>query len=160
MARLSRRAVNNTVILAMLAMIALFNLHLFIPAPKPQPLVTLIPASAHVLKIAYPSFSIERVGGSFVYKPYIESNISASERVGLWQQTTVTSVEPIEKPNQTPFKVTIWLAGDAEQHVFNFYTEGAGGAIMMYRDSWFAVDAHSVAKLQYMKGKQAPVNEE
>ena len=51
MARLSQRAMNNVVIVAMLVMIALFNLDSFLPKRAVPELRPLLPPDAYVLKI-------------------------------------------------------------------------------------------------------------
>ena len=62
MARISQRAMNNVVIIAMLIMIALFNLDSLVPKKDVVQSRSLLPEDAYVLKIEHDGHSLERVG--------------------------------------------------------------------------------------------------
>ncbi len=61
-ARISQRAMNNVVIIAMLIMIALFNLDSLVPKKNVAQSQSLLPEDAYVLKIEHDGNSLERVG--------------------------------------------------------------------------------------------------
>ena len=62
MARISQRAMNNVVIIAMLIMIALFNLDSLVPKKDAVKTRSLLPEDAYVLKIEQDNNSLERIG--------------------------------------------------------------------------------------------------
>ena len=149
MARLSRRAVNNIVIFAMLIMIVLFNFDTFIPKPsQPQAEVTLLPEDVHVLKMVFPTYSIERVSDTFVFKGRQSESASPFEQIQAWYSLPV---EPINAPNDiqgtVPQIVTVWVAGSTSGYVFAFYALGQDRVMINYQQQWFALNDNAAKQL-------------
>jgi len=147
MARFSQRAINNIVIFAMLIMIALFNFDALLPRSQGPAVMTLLPSDAHVLKIDFPEFSIERVASTFVYKGDIQTNLSALERVTAWQSVEVEHAQTSQQLNVLPYIVTVWLAGQPQGHVFAFYKVENKHVIVQYNNQQFTLDLQTVNQL-------------
>ncbi|MFC3095418.1 hypothetical protein DRW07_16295 [Alteromonas sediminis] len=147
MARFSQRAINNMVIFAMLIMIALFNFDSLLPRPSTPPMLSLIPADAHILKIDFPTYSIERVASTFVYKNGDKQNVAPEKRAAAWQ---IAEVQPSTTNNVVsalPYIVTVWLAGQPQGHVFAFYRLASGEVIVEYQKAWYSIDSNTAQLL-------------
>ncbi len=142
MARLSQRAMNNVVIVAMLVMIALFNLDSFLPKRTAPELRPLLPPDAYVLKIEHASNKLERNGQQW---RQVSSEgalpVSARDQIAAWQvaQLKTTSLVDDAFKSIEPIVVVIWLAGQANGHVFAFYNN-TKPVTVKYNGLWYTLE--------------------
>ena len=124
MARLSQRAMNNVVIIAMLIMIALFNLESFTSPPEAPSQRMLLPQDAYVLKIEHDSSALERTGQQWRQRSDKETlSITPDRQFSEWQRAMLvpTTEVPEDALSQQPLIVVVWIAGEANGLVYAFY---------------------------------------
>lgn len=141
MARLSKPAMNNVVIVAMLLMIALFNLDSFLPHSNTPVSQTLLPNDAYVLKIEHDNNALERSGQQWRQVSTATELPMPEVQYTNWQRGILL---PVVDPSEdltaiTPFIVVIWMAGSVEGLVYAFYPiEGA--TIVRHNNQWYTLE--------------------
>ena len=142
MARLSQRAMNNVVIVAMLVMIALFNLDSFLPKRAAPELRPLLPPDAYVLKIEHATNKLERNGQQW---RQVSSEgalpVTAQDQIAAWQVAQLKTTSLVDDAFQSiePIVVVIWLAGQANGHVFAFYNN-TQPVTVKYNGVWYTLE--------------------
>ncbi|MDO6566469.1 hypothetical protein Q4561_05320 [Alteromonas sp. 1_MG-2023] len=142
MARLSQRAMNNVVIVAMLVMIALFNLDSFLPKRSVPELSPLLPPDAYVLKIEHDGNKLERNGQQWrQVSSEGELSITASDQIAQWQAAQLKTATLVDDAFQSvePIVVVIWLAGQPNGHVFAFYAN-THPVTVKYNGMWYTLE--------------------
>ncbi|NDV90526.1 hypothetical protein GTH32_04850 [Alteromonas sp. 345S023] len=141
MLRLSKRAMNNVVIITMLVMIGLFNLDSFLPPPKPAKQRPLLPENAYVLKIEQDDHKLERVGQSWRQVSSVASmGISANQQYTAWQQAQLTAAPFVENTSAvSPIVVVVWLAGQPQGQVYAFYPQ-TQPPLVQIEDDWYQLE--------------------
>ena len=122
--RLSQRAWNNVIIFAMLAMILLFNLSDIFKGSDydAQSIRPLLPRDAVIMTIDYGDWKIERIGQGWRRTPAGPENVALSDIITQWQAATLQSARTdIVMPDSLPVVVVVWLAGEGQGRVFEFY---------------------------------------
>lgn len=141
MLRLSKRAMNNVVIITMLVMIALFNLDSFLPPPKPAEQRPLLPENAYVLKIEQDNHKLERVGQSWrQVSPVASMDVTANQQYAAWQQAQLTAAPFVENTAAvSPIVVVVWLAGQPQGQVYAFYPQ-TQPTLVQIDDDWYTLE--------------------
>lgn len=149
MARIARRTINNIIIFAMLIMIALFNFDMFFPRSTVELDVTLLPENAHILKIEYPDFTLNRVAETFVFSgnPSAVENLIAAELVQAWLETEVEPLQNGSAPSVKPYVVTLRLANFPNPFVLTFYSWSDAHVALNFRDTWYLIDKADADRL-------------
>ena len=149
MARISQRAMNNVVIIAMLIMIALFNLDSLVPKKDVVLSRSLLPEDAYVLKIEHDGHSLERVGQQWrqsgqntvlAIKPDVQ--FSHWQRARLEPATDVP--EAITKVQ--PYIVVVWLAGNNNGNVYAIYPN-TSPVVIKFENNWYTLTNTELDKL-------------
>lgn len=142
MARLSQRGMNNVVIVAMLIMIALFNLNSFLPKSKEPDIRPLIPSGAYILKLEQQDNRLERSGQQW---RQVSSKgalpVSAREQLTEWQQAQLKSAPLLDNAFELidPIIVVIWLAGQVDGQVYAFYPN-TNPVTVKYNNNWYTLE--------------------
>lgn len=142
MARLSQRAMNNVVIIAMLVMIALFNLNSFLPAPAAPELRPLVPSDAYVLKIEQGSSKLERNGQQWrQVSSKAALPVSGRDQIEAWRQGRLKTATLTDNAFKTiePIVVVVWLAGEANGQVYAFYAN-THPATVKFHHAWYTLE--------------------
>ena len=149
MARISQRAMNNVVIIAMLIMIALFNLDSLVPKKNVAQSQSLLPEDAYVLKIEHDGNSLERIGqqwrqtgqnAALVIKPDVQ--FSHWQRAMLEPATAV----PEAIANIQPYIVVVWLAGNNNGNVYAIYPN-TSPVVVKFENNWYTLTNTELDKL-------------
>ena len=149
MARISQRAMNNVVIIAMLIMIALFNLDSLVPKKNVAQSQSLLPEDAYVLKIEHDGNSLERIGqqwrqtgqnAALVIKPDVQ--FSHWQRAMLEPATAV----PEAIANIQPYIVVVWLAGNNNGNVYAIYPN-TSPVVIKFENNWYTLTNTELDKL-------------
>lgn len=146
MARLSQRAMNNVVIIAMLLMIGLFNLDSLVPKKTVIQSRSLLPQNAYVLKIEQDQFRLERTGQQWRQKGANSVLTVTPQQQHLeWLQASLvpaTSVpanlhsEASQGPIEQPYIVVAWLAGNSNGLVYAFYPN-TQPILVKFDNNWY-----------------------
>lgn len=142
MARLSQRGMNNVIIVAMLVMIALFNLNSFLPKPKEPDTRPLIPPGAYILKLEQDTARLERNGQQW---RQVSSKgalpISPHEQLMAWQQAQLKPVPLLDNAFEliSPIVVVVWLAGHVDGQVYAFFPN-TSPVTVKYNDQWYTLE--------------------
>ena len=164
MARLSQRAMNNVVIIAMLIMIALFNIDSFLPKPKQPDSRPLLPASAYVLKIEHDNNKLERSGQQWRQVSSVSPlAISPKAQFDAWQHASLqqTTLPDNALQHTEPYIVVAWLAGEPNGLVFAFYPQ-TNPITVKTNNTWYTLNNASITTLlpwlrePSVKGEQLP----
>lgn len=148
-ARISQRAMNNVVIIAMLIMIALFNLDSLVPKKNVAQFQSLLPEDAYVLKIEHDGNSLERIGqqwrqtgqnAALVIKPDVQ--FSHWQRAMLEPATEV----PEAIANIQPYIVVVWLAGNNNGNVYAIYPN-TSPVVIKFENNWYTLTNTELDKL-------------
>ena len=141
MARISQRAMNNVVIVAMLLMIALFNIDSFLPKQDIAQYQSLLPQDVYVLKIEHDENSLERSGQIWRQRTGDTAlSVPPDRQFSAWQQAML---EPISGVPQTvssmqPLVVVVWVAGQANGLVYGFYPS-TSPTVVKYDGNWYTL---------------------
>ncbi|WP_026376528.1 hypothetical protein [Aestuariibacter salexigens] len=147
--RLSQRAWNNVIIFAMLVMIVLFNLSDIFKSDssaeyQPRPL---LPDDALVMTIELDGSSVERIGQGWRQTPVSEHESDLAALVQAWQSAVVEQVDSQPELNQrSPQVVIIWLAGESQGRVFEFYPQQSD-VLLRYQQSWYRLLSPGLERL-------------
>ncbi|GMM68503.1 hypothetical protein MTsDn1_17980 [Alteromonas sp. MTD1] len=147
MARLSQRAMNNVVIIAMLIMIALFNLESFTSSPEAPAQRMLLPQDAYVLKIEHDGNALERTGQQWRQRSNNKVlGITPDRQFSEWQRAILvpTNEVPEDVVSQQPLIVVVWVAGNTNGLVYAFYPS-ATMTVVNVDNNWYTL---SNAKLE------------
>lgn len=148
MVRMSKQAMNNVVIFAMLIMIGLFNLDALFPkatAPSSRPLIS---ADSYVLKIEQGANRLERAGQQWrqVVQQGIPS-LSPEAQLAAWQQGVLSPVDAVPSvKDNAPVIVVVWLAGQTEGQVFAFFMAGEQTYVRV-NGEWYLLQRVSINAL-------------
>lgn len=124
MVRLSQRAINNVVIFAMLAMIALFNLDRLLPDTAKLRAIAIVSDDDYVLKIEHERSRLERAGGQWrqITERATELAVSPEKQLASWYQAILNPADAPSEINQgEPIVAVIWVAGQPQGRVVAFY---------------------------------------
>jgi len=141
-ARLSQRAMNNVVILAMLVMIALFNLDKFASTPDAPSSRSLLPSDAYVLKIEQDGHKLERNGQTWrQVSGRAALPVTPQAQYAAWQQAALV---PTPLPDSAlsqvePIITVVWLAGYSQGIVFAFYPSSHPTTVKL-DGQWYALE--------------------
>ncbi|CAB9492133.1 MULTISPECIES: hypothetical protein [Alteromonas] len=149
MARISQRAMNNVVIIAMLIMIALFNLDSLVPKKEPVQTRSLLPEDAYVLKIEHDNNSLERVGQQWRQKSLNTSlAVKPDEQFSHWQRAMLNPATEVPESvlNTQPFIVVVWLAGNSDGKVYAIYPN-TSPVVIKFENNWYTLTNTDLDKL-------------
>jgi hypothetical protein len=138
---------NNVVIIAMLIMIALFNLESFTSSSEAPAQRMLLPQDAYVLKIEHDGSALERTGQQWRQRSSNEvQGISPDRQFSEWQRAILvpTTEVPEDVVSQQPIIVVVWVAGNTNGLVYAFYP-GATMTVVNVENNWYTL---SNAKLE------------
>ncbi|WP_334020841.1 hypothetical protein [Alteromonas sp. S015] len=141
MARISQRAMNNVVIIAMLIMIALFNLDSLVPKKDVVQSRSLLPEDAYVLKIEHDGYSLERVGQQWRQSGHSEAlPIMPDVQFSHWQRAVLEPASNVPDVITTmqPHIVVIWLAGKNNGNVYAIYPN-TSPVVIKYENNWYTL---------------------
>ncbi|BFT32144.1 hypothetical protein D210916BOD24_33200 [Alteromonas sp. D210916BOD_24] len=141
MARISQRAMNNVVIIAMLVMIALFNLDSLLPKPDVSSLRTLLPQEAYVLKIEQDNNSLSRSGQQWRQSTqHTTPSVNPQRQFSEWQRAQLepTSSVPAEISSSQPYVVVVWVAGSATGLVYALYPNTTP-TVVKFENNWYTL---------------------
>lgn len=139
MARISQRAMNNVVIVAMLVMIALFNLDSFLPKPAVPSTRALLPEGAYVLKIEQGDNILERSGQQWRQKAQRNTlSVTPSQQLEEWQRAKLESISSLPESASAaqPYVVVVWLAGNSNGLVYAIYPTTTS-AVIKFENKWY-----------------------
>jgi len=120
MIRLSAKAANNMVIVAMLIMMALFNLDALLPRSSVTPITRLFPEDSHVLKITQGDYALERVGQQLRWRGPVIINVDPAEVLAQWHAgRLVRATARVDSANER-IEVMVWRAGTRDADLFTF----------------------------------------
>ena len=142
MARFSQRGMNNIVIVAMLVMIALFNLNRFLPIPEEPDIRPLIPAGAYILKLEQDTSRLERNGQQWrQVSPEGALPVSPREQLMAWQQAQLKLAPLLDNAFESidPIVVVVWLAGHVDGQVYAFYPN-THPVTVKYNNQWYTLE--------------------
>lgn len=149
MAKLSQRAMNNVVIVAMLIMIALFNIDSLRPQKDISEVRSLLPRNAYVLKIEHDENQLVRSGQQWRQRS-TEGNLSISPdaQIGGWQEARLRYLTSLKNDisNIEPLVVVVWLAGETNGRVYAFYPTSSV-TVVKVDNNWYALDNVSLSTL-------------
>lgn len=120
MIRLSAKAANNMVIIAMLIMMALFNLDALLPRSSVPPLTTLIPEDSHVLKITQGEYGLERVGQQLRWRGPLAVKVDPADVLAMWYAVRLETASIPAGVDSISVEVKVWRAGARDADVFTF----------------------------------------
>lgn len=145
---MSKPAMNNVVILAMLIMIALFNLESFLPASKTPVSRALLPSDAYVLKIELDTHTLERVGQQWRQVSTIDTNVPPSLQFSHWQRGILLPVAGSVPDHDkiAPLIAVVWLAGRTDGLVYAFYPSSEATFVHV-NGLWFTLENTTVFQL-------------
>ncbi|MCC2617509.1 hypothetical protein LJ739_14745 [Aestuariibacter halophilus] len=148
MLRLTQQAWNNLLIVAMLAMILLFNL----TGPgwqneesvddRPVPL---LPPQGVILSIESDGSKVQRIGKGWRKIP---SDATPEPQLAAWVQrwTEAQGVVSEKRPPGQPSIVVVWLAGESQGRVFELFHD-APQPIVRYQQRHWVLDNVSIDDL-------------
>jgi len=148
-ARISQRAMNNVVIIAMLIMIALFNLDSLLPERNIVQARGLLPENAYVLKIEHDGNSLERTGQQWRQKVQGSTlSITPDVQFSHWQRATLTPLNevPSDIAKTQPYVVVVWLAGNSSGLVYAFYPN-TSPTVIKFENNWYTLTHTDLDKL-------------
>lgn len=128
MLRLSQKAWNNVVILAMLFMVFLFTLSndmINTPDDAQDELMPLFPPYSVIMSLDFGFVRLERIGQDWRVKGDLQASVDELVRLSenWWslevQNTTIS-------PTESPYVVSVLLAGEDKKRVFKLYPSDAG----------------------------------
>ncbi|GGW85172.1 hypothetical protein [Alteromonas halophila] len=149
MARFSTRTMNNVVIFAMLAMIALFNLDSFLPSPDSRQALQVIGSDDYVLRIEHNGNSLEKAGQQWrqVTQTSDRLNVTPNAQLTAWRQAVLAPVSAPDEINQDEAQiVVIWLAGQTQGRVLALYQK-SDILLVKFRGSWYRLQQASLHEL-------------
>lgn len=148
MARLSKPAMNNLVIVAMLLMIALFNLDAFLPRANTPVSQTLLPTDTYLLKIEHDSHSLERSGQQWRQVSGATDLPLPSQQYSNWQRgILLPMVDPADDlPSVEPYIVVVWIAGSVDGLVYAFYKTDSA-TIVNHNNQWYTLENVTLLQL-------------
>jgi hypothetical protein len=142
MAKLSQRAMNNVVIVAMLIMIALFNIDSLRPQKDISEFRSLLPQDAYVLKIEHDENQLVRSGQQWRQRS-AEGKllISPDAQIGGWQDARLRYLTSLKNDisGVEPLVVVVWLAGETNGRVYAFYPT-ASVTVVKVDNNWYALE--------------------
>ncbi|MCC2606423.1 hypothetical protein [Planctobacterium marinum] len=128
MLRLSQRAWNNVVILAMLFMVYLFTLSNDMINEGEQPsneVIPVFPAYSVIMSLDFGFVRLERIGQDWRVKG--AEDIAINSLVPLSEQWSMLEVQRTNvAPEQAPYIVSVLLAGEDKKRVFQLYSVANG----------------------------------
>ncbi|WP_420934475.1 hypothetical protein ACOJR9_00380 [Alteromonas sp. A081] len=149
MAKLSQRAMNNVVIVAMLIMIALFNIDSLRPQQDTSEVRNLLPQNAYVLKIEHDDNQLVRSGQQWRQRS-TEGNLSISPEAQIvgWQKARLRYLTSLKNDISEiePLVVVVWLAGATNGRVYAFYPTPSA-TVVKVDNNWYALDNVSLSTL-------------
>jgi|TARA_Y100000296_G_C5086164_1_gene212508 hypothetical protein len=148
-ARISQRAMNNVVIIAMLIMIALFNLDSLLPKKNTIQTRSLLPEEAYVLKIEHDNNSLERIGQQWRQKgPYTGLTVTPDEQFSHWQRAMLYPAAEVPESvmNTQPYIVVVWLAGKNNGNVYAIYPN-TSPVVIKFENNWYTLTNTDLDKL-------------
>lgn len=149
MAKLSQRAMNNVVIVAMLIMIALFNIDSLRPQQDTSEVRNLLPQNAYVLKIEHDDNQLVRSGQQWRQRS-TEGNLSISPEAQMvgWQKARLRYLTSLKNDISEiePLVVVVWLAGATNGRVYAFYPTPSV-TVVKVDNNWYALDNVSLSTL-------------
>lgn len=140
---------NNVVIIAMLIMIALFNLDSLRPKSNIVQTRSLLPEDAYVLKIEHDGNSLERVGQQWRQKGQIGNLTMAPDmQFSHWQRGVLTPATSIPEAlsDVQPYIAVVWLAGDANGLVYAIYPN-TSPTVIKFENNWYTLANTELDKL-------------
>ncbi|TKB02127.1 hypothetical protein E5672_16670 [Alteromonas portus] len=149
MARISQRAMNNVVIIAMLIMIALFNLDSLLPKKNTIQTRSLLPEEAYVLKIEHDNNSLERIGQQWRQKgPDTSLTVTPDEQFSHWQRAKLNPVTEVPESiiSTQPYVVVVWLAGNSNGNVYAIYPN-TSPVVIKFENNWYTLTNTDLDKL-------------
>ncbi len=132
---------NNVVIIAMLVMIALFNLDSLLPKPDKPSLRTLLPTDAYVLKIEQDSNSLARSGQQWRQtSQQALLAVTPQQQFAEWQRAQLEPVSSIPQSLSTsqPYVVVVWVAGNASGLVYALYPNTTP-TVVKFDNNWYTL---------------------
>ena len=141
MARISQRAMNNVVIIAMLLMIALFNIDSFLPKQDVPQYQSLLPRDAYVLKIEQDENTLERSGQLWRQRTRAKSvAIAPDKQFSAWQQAALEPISgvPTQISSSQPLVVVVWVAGQTSGLVYGFYPQ-TSPTVVKFDNNWYTL---------------------
>ncbi|BDX04532.1 hypothetical protein [Planctobacterium marinum] len=128
MLRLSHRAWNNVVILAMLFMVYLFTLSndmINSDEDTPEELMPLFPPFSVIMTLDFGIARIERIGQDWRIQDNAEAPLN--DLVQISENWRTLEVRPAAiTPEQSPYIVSVLLAGEDKKRVFQLFPEESG----------------------------------
>ncbi|WP_159579970.1 hypothetical protein [Alteromonas sp. KUL106] len=149
MARISQRAMNNVVIIAMLIMIALFNLDSLRPQKNNVQTRRLLPEDTYVLKIEHDGNSLERVGQQWRQKGQVQHlAITPDVQFSHWQRAELTPATEIPESVLAiqPYITVVWLAGNANGLLYAIYPDPTS-TVIKFENNWYTLTNTDLDKL-------------
>jgi hypothetical protein len=149
MAKLSQRAMNNVVIVAMLIMIALFNIDSLRPQKDIAEVRSLLPQNAYVLKIEHDDNQLVRSGQQWRQRSTEgKLSISPDAQIGGWQEARLRYLTSLKNDisDIEPLVVVVWLAGETNGRVYAFYPTPSV-TVVKVDNNWYALDNVSLSTL-------------
>ncbi len=147
MFRLSQRAWNNVVIFAMLFMVYLFTLgnDLINRETVTDEAVPLLPPYSIIMKLDFGYASIERIGQDWrVGEGTAVAVDDMVAKVAKWEQLTIQPTQ--QKPDSSPYIVSMQVAGEARARVFQLFPQGHT-VLIQYQSDLYLVDNASEQQL-------------
>lgn len=146
---LSQRTLNNIVILAMVVMMALFNLDKLLPQASTPSALLLIQPDTYLLKVEHGTARLERVGQQWRQSGAKKAlSVSPQLQLTAWKRALLSSVEAIPESllSQQPHIVVIWLAGEPKGRVYALY-EAQNEIYVEHQSHWYRLDHASISEL-------------
>ena len=147
--RLTQRSLNNVVIIAMLLMMALFNLDRLLPSTSQSDAFLLLSPDSYLLKVEHGSAKLERVGQEWrQVGAVITTGVSPAEQLNAWKTAVLTPVEMVPESilNQAPQVVVVWLAGEPKGLVYALY-QIENELYTEHQGNWYRLDNTAIELL-------------
>lgn len=145
MLRLSQRAWNNVVILAMLFMVYLFTLSndmINNDESAPAELVPLFPDYSIVMTLDFGIVRLERIGQAWRVKGESRADPDDLARISEnWSKLEVR--QTTKKPEQAPYIVSVLLAGEDKKRVFQLFPEN-NALILQSNGDFYLIDEGNI----------------
>lgn len=140
---------NNVVIIAMLIMIALFNLDSLVPKKDSVKTRSLLSEDAYVLKIEQDNNSLERIGQQWRQKS-LSTNLAVKpdEQFSHWRRAMLNPATEVPESvlNTQPYIVVVWLAGNSDGKVYAIYPN-TSPTVIKFENNWYTLTNTDLDKL-------------
>lgn len=148
MIRLSKKAWNNVLIFSVMFMILLFNStnDILNSGDQDEPLLPLVDGSQVIMTIEAGSTRVERIGQGWRLVP---SGAAVEEELALlassWHMARLQATD--EQTAGQPLVVVLWLAGQQQGKVYQFYPQSTDMALVKIDNQLYRLQDRTLADL-------------